>query len=140
MWTGYTNICYKDAETITRKIRISLTFFVCVLSVSINPETALVSGECRAMLLWPAGDTTTRFSSLIKYIFISCYHHPQLPQQRTPIISRKQNISRVESYHQAPAPCSPFSYNLNVVHISSAPQHLSLTCFVLTHSKLRICP
>ena len=70
---GFTNICYKDAETKTRSIRISWTIFVCVLSVSINPETALVSGECRAMLLWPAWDTTTRFSSLIKYIFISCH-------------------------------------------------------------------
>lgn len=32
-----------------------------------------MSGECRAMLVWPAWDTTTRFSSLIKYIFISCH-------------------------------------------------------------------
>ena len=120
-----------------------MTIFICVFECFSKSGGVLGVWSTEQCCCVSLGHTT-RFSSLIKYIFISCYHHPDC-RSRTPIIPAKQNKSPVESYHQAPAHCSPFSDNLNVPHISSASQHLSITititCFVLPHSsKLGSCP
>ena len=124
-----TDICHKDAETKTRRIRISLTIFICVFECFYKSGGGLGVWSAEQCFCGRFGTQQRDLVANKIYLYISV--SPSHCRSRTPIIPRKQNISPLESYHLASLHLLPFSDDLNVLHASSAPKHLSLNQYLL---------